>query len=489
MGVSLYTVRVVLNTLGVEDFGIYHAVAGFVALFTFLSSAMTSASQRYFSYALGQGDDFLIESVFSVNVLIYGAIALFALLALETMGLWFIYNHLEVPEARFDGAVVAFHLSALALVATVLMAPFNAMIIAHEDMHLFAYLSILDAFIRLIAVSLLPFLVGDKIVLYAALMLGVSWLMTFGYFVVCKKRYAECQFGRFHFDRSLAKEMIEFTGWTLYGTLTTVGRNQAVTVLLNQFFNPVVVAARVIAVSLASKAILLSQNFNVGLYPPIIKSYAAGEMREMHELIFNGSKITFFLMWVLALPLFLEMEALLLLWLGEAPPYAVVFTRLALMETLIMAISHPLANAARAPGKMALYEGTLGTMQLMVFLGAWCVLALGAPPQAVFFVAIAVNVLMFFARLWIVKRLVGVSALVFFKRVLGPVSIVVFLTALPSTFVHLRSPDGLLGQGVSVFFCLLLTFAVVYALGLEREWRLKLNDFIASRYRRLFFRI
>lgn len=485
MGVSLYTIRIVLNVLGVEDFGIYHVVGGLVTLFSFLSAAMGSASQRYFSHALGQNDLVLLKSVFSVNILIYGAIALFALLALETAGLWFVYNHLQVPAERFDAAVTVFHLSAFTLVANMMTSPFNAMIIAHEDMHLYAYLSIFDAVFKLLAVSVLPFLPGDKIVVYAVIVMALSVFHTLAYFIISKKRYAECQLRHFNFDRKLAKEIVGFTGWTLFGSLTTVGRNQAITVLLNQFFNPVVVAARVIAVSIASKATLLSQNFNVGLYPPIIKSYAAGERREMYELIFNGSKITFFLMWLLALPLFLEMEALLVLWLGESPPYAVLFARLALVETLLMAISHPLGTAARAPGRMALYEGTLGTMQLIVFFGAWITLKLGSPPQGVFIVAIIINILMLFVRLILIQRLIGLSIFEYVKRVVKPVAIVLSASAFPSILISNNFGGGLIGSFFSVLCSAALTLLVVYSLGLGPVWRKKVNARIIEKYQEI----
>ncbi len=486
MGVSLYTVRVVLNVLGVVDFGIYHAVAGLVMLFSFLSGAMGSASQRYFSHALGQGDAALLRSVFSVNILIYAAIAVLALLALESVGLWFVHQHLVIPTERFDAALAVYHLAAFTLVAQVFISPFNAMIIAHEDMHLYAYLSIFDAVVRLLAVLALPSLPGEKLIVYGSLMLGLSVLNTLLYFLICRRRYAECQLRHFSFDRNLAKEIVGFTGWTLFGSLTTVGRNQAITILLNQFFNPVVVAARVIAVSIASKANLLSQNFNVGLYPPIIKSYAAGERQEMYNLIFNGSKITFFLMWLLALPLFMEMEALMVLWLGEAPPYAVLFARLALVETILMAISHPLATAARAPGKMALYEGTLGSMQLLIFFGAWLVLHLGGPAEAVFVVAIAVNGLMFFTRLWLVHRLIQIPAMEFLSKVAVPVGIVVCASVVPAGWVHMNVPQNLVGHAISIAACGVITVVTVYFLGLDGIWRAKTNDLVQARIRRIF---
>lgn len=485
MGVSLYTVRVVLNVLGVEDFGIYHVVGGLVALFNFLSAAMGSASQRYFSHALGQKDDALLKSVFSVTILIYGGIAIFALIALETGGLWFVRNQLEIPQERFAAAVMVFHFSAIALVANVLTSPFDAMIIAHEDMHLYAYLSVFDAVVRLAAVSALPFLPGDKIVVYGVLMMAISVSFTSAYFFICKKKYAECQIRDFNFDRSLAKEMVNFTGWTLFGTLTSIGRRQGVTILLNQFFSPAVVAARVIAMSIASKAMILSQNFNVGLYPSIIKTYAAGEKREMFKLIFDGSKITFYLIWLLVLPLFIEMEALLALWLGEIPEYSVLFARLALIETLLVAISHPLATAARAPGKMAVYEGTLGVMQLLVFFGAWMALKFGAPPQGVFVIAIVVSGLMLFVRLWIVRGLIGLSVLDFSRRVIAPIAIVALLTAFPAFLVHTIVNENLIGVLISLMFCLSLTVVGIYSIGIDKTWRLKLNQFLMIKKNKL----
>lgn len=486
MGVSLYTVRVVLNVLGVVDFGIYHVVGGLVTLFSFLSAAMSSASQRYFSHALGKNDAELLKSVFSINILIYSGIAVFALFVLETVGLWFVYNHLEVPPERFNTAVTIFHLSVVALMANILTAPFNAMIVAHEDMHLYAYTSVCDAIVRLLAASALPYLPGDKLVTYALLMMVISVFLTLVYFFISKRRYAECQLRDFSFDRSLAKEITAFTGWTLYGTLTTSIRKQGITILLNQFFNPVVVAARVIAVSIASKAGLLSQNFNVGLYPSIIKTHAAGQKREMFDLIFNGSKMTFFLMWLLTLPLLIEMEALLVLWLGEAPPYSVLFARLSLVETLLMAISHPLATAARAPGKMAVYEGTLGLMQLLVFFGAWIILKLGAAPQGVFIVAIAVSALMFFTRLWIVRGLIGISVLEFLKRVAVPVLIVIIVTFFPALIIRTNFNNNLLGQAISITSCLVLVPSAVYLFGIDKMWRLKIGQVLKKKSEKLF---
>lgn len=488
MGVSLYTVRVVLNVLGVEDFGIYHVVGGLVALFSFLSHAMSSASQRFFSHALGQKDDLRLKQVFTVNGAIYCAIAVLALVLLETLGLWFVHNHLAIPQDRTAAVLVIFQLTIVGFVLNILASPFQAMVIAHEDMHLYAYLSVLDAVLRLGAAFMLPYLSGDKIIAYGILMLAISVINSGAYFAISKKRYPECQFKDLEWNKTLAKEIIGFTGWTLFGSLTTVGRNQAITILLNQYFSPIVVAARVIAVSLGTKANMLSQNFNVGMYPPIIKSYAANDKTEMFTLLYNGSKISFFLMWIVALPLFVEMDAFLTLWLTEPPKYAVVFTQLALVESMIMTASLPLGTAARAPGKMALYEGTLGSLQVALFLVAWMFLGLGFPPDAVFYVAIGINLVMFIVRLALLKRMISLSVSHYLKKVLYPITLIVTISGFSAYHIHSAISASSLTAIFSAFLIFLTALVAITLLGFNKNEKDKVKNIIALKFKKLVLR-
>lgn len=486
-GVSLYTIRVVLNVLGIDDFGIYSVIVGIVSLCSFLSGSMASATQRFFAFALGKNDLNALKTTFTVNWILYAVIAIVAWIAMETVGLWFVNEHLQVPEERFSAASTLYHLSIFTLIAGVFTSPFMAIMIAHEDMHIYAFASITEALMKLGAAILLIYLPGDKLELYGILLLVASVFTSAIYIGFCVWKYEECQFKDFYWDKTLLWEILSFTGWTLFGQLSTVVRSHAVTVLLNQTFNPAVVAARTIAVNVAIQTNTFASNFNVGLYPSIIKSYAADERDEMFSYVFNGSKMTFFLMWIFTLPLFLQMEVILNLWLREPPPDAIWFTRLALLEALVLSVSLPLATAARAPGKMRLYELTLGIMQIMIFPISWLVLKLGGAAYSVFVVAIAVNLLMFIVRLVIVRALVGISVGDFFRKVGVPVSGAVLFSSLPSITVANLLPAGLVFSVLSIALSMMFSLVCIYSFGFDKKWRKKIRNEILSRMPRWNF--
>jgi len=479
--INLYALRVVLTSLGVEDFGIYTAVAGFVALLSFLPGSMASATQRFFAFAMGQQDAQKLRQTFSVNWLLYAAIAVIALLVLQTIGLWFVTNHLSIPDGRRLAALSAYHMVSLGFVTSIFTSPFIAILIAHEDMHLYALISVVEAILKLGAAVLLAHVQGDMLELYGGFLLVAALITTTAYVAICLTKYVECQFRRMYWNKSLFMEIIEFTGWTLFGQISTVFRNQAVTVLINQLFNPATVAARAIALTVASQALVFSQHLNTGLYPPIIKSYAANQQNEMFDLILNGSKLTFFLMWVFALPLLIEMEAILNLWLKTPPAEAVLFTRLALVESLILSFSLPLATAARAPGKMKFYELTLGSVQLGIFVASWLVIQAGYPAYSVFVVAIIANLLMFQVRLLIVRKLIALPLSPYYLKVLLPLGIVSILSASLALLLKQWTGDGLVGSAVVMAASMAAAATAMYFLGLDNAWRNKINVLVLSR--------
>ncbi|WP_222852052.1 lipopolysaccharide biosynthesis protein [Cyclobacterium plantarum] len=488
MGVSLYTVRIVLNTLGAEDYGLYNVVGGVVALLSFLPGSMASATQRFFSHALGQQDQNKLNRVFGVNSLIYLGIGLAAFVILNTGGLWFVENHLEVPDGRLDTLVSLFYLAVFTFVLTILKSPLMAMIIAHEDMKIYAYMAIVDAILKLAAVFLLIYLPGDKILVYGLLLLLVSLIDTTIYSIICFNRYAECQIKNISWDAGLAREVVGFTGWTLFGQLTTVARGAAITVLLNQYFTPFVVAARAIAINISGQSNKLATQFNTSLYPPIIKSYAANEKEEMFALVTNGSKATFFLMWILALPVFIEMESILVYWLKETPSYTVEFARLSLVEGLIFSISLPVTTAARAPGKMATYESILGFFQFSILIVSWILLNGGFGPEFVFYVAILVNVIMFIVRLQIVGNLTGLPVVSYLKETLPSILGVIFISTALSLLIKDLFPVGdLFYFAVSLVIIFGITAISIYYIGLPSKIRKKLTKLIHSKLKSLPF--
>lgn len=483
MGVSLYTVRVVLNTLGVEDYGLYNVVGGVVALLAFLPGSMASATQRFFSYALGEGDREKLKKIFTVNWTVYLALGLTALLILETAGSWFVSDYVKIPPDRVEAALALYRISVWTFIVSILTSPFRAVITAHEDMHLYAGISIVEVLLKLGAALALTVVPGDKLVMYGYFLLAVGFFVAGAYVLLCALRYEECQFRRYYWDSALVREVVGFTGWTLFGQLTTVARNQAVTILLNQTFNPVVVAARAIALNVATQTNVFATNFNTSLYPPIIKAYAAGERQRMYELVFGGSKITFFLMWILALPIFLQMPFILTIWLKTPPPDAVLFTRLAFVDALINALSLPLMTAARAPGKMKLYELSLGSVQIAIFAVNWFLLSSGGPAYSVFVVSICASLLMLGLRLGIVSWLTGISIGGFCRKVIIPVVSVVLLSLVPSLLVTQAMPAGLFSTLCSLALALLITMVSIYFVGLDPEWRTKLRSILMQKYR------
>ncbi|RQW64432.1 polysaccharide biosynthesis protein [Vibrio viridaestus] len=479
--VSLYTLRIVLDELGIQDYGIYSVVASIVALCTFVGGTMASATQRYFSFALGKKDTKLLKKTFSVNLVLYFLIGGVALILLEGVGTWYVSQYLNVPLERKESAVVLYHYSALTFFFTILITPLVSIFIAHEDMKLYALLSIFEALLKLLSVFVLQLIDFDKLELYGLLLLIVSVMNFLLLVVVCVYKYEECQFKKIYWDYSLAKDVLSFTGWTFFGALSNVARNQAITVMLNQFFNPTIVAARAIAVNVATQVNMFSNKFNTGLYPPIIKSYADSDFEELNKLIYVGSKLTFFLMWVFTLPLILEIKFILTLWLGDYPIQAINFTRLALIEALILAVSLPITTAARAPGRVKLYELTLGTIQYFIMVASYFSLKNGFSAESVYVVAIFANLLMFAIRLYLVKGLVGVNIKDYLIFVIKPVLVIFFGPLSIAYLLKVSLDENIINSIIIIVFSGCVSTMFMYFFGLDREWRIKIITFLKSK--------
>jgi O-antigen/teichoic acid export membrane protein len=480
MLVSLYTVRVVLNTLGAEYYGIYNVVAGVVTMFRFLSHSMSGASQRYFSFEIGKNDFKQLKKIFSLNLTIFILISLLVLVLAETIGLWFVSNKLAIPIERKIAAQWIYQFSIVSFLFSILTTPYMAAIIAHEDMNIYAYVSIVEVTLKLGIVFILRLIAIDKLQLYGFLMCAVTIINTAIYRTICTKKYQECKFG-FYFDKVLFKEITSYIGWSLFGSLTTVIRDQAVTILLNQFFNPLVIAARSIASSVNSAASSFSYNFSTALRPQIIKSYSSGQKTEMIRLISGGSKSTYFLMYLFVLPLVLEMPTVLAIWLKNVPDYAVVFTRLALIDVLINSISFPLMTAARAPGKIKIYESVLGSIQLASFFIAWIVLMLGAPAYSVMIVTICISVAMFIVRLVITGYLVGFSIRQFLYEAIVPACMVTIVSAILPVLLFTVLQEGLLRLFIVIAVSILSVCGCMYTLGLNTAERKRINEIIINK--------
>jgi O-antigen/teichoic acid export membrane protein len=481
MLVSLYTVRVVLNTLGAEDYGIYNVVAGIVVLFSFLSGAMATASQRFFAFELGKGNFDKLKKTFGVTLCIYLLLIILVVIIAETIGLWFLSNKLVVPMERLIAAKWIYQFSILSFAITLITTPYMASIIAHENMKVYAYVSIVEAGLKLAIVFLLQILPADKLIVYGILIFVVSFINTALYRFYCKKHYKECVF-KPEWDKGMFGEIIGFTGWSLFGSFTTVIKTQAVTIMINQFFNPVVVTAIVITNQITNVLIVFSSNFNTSLYSPIVKEYAAGRKNEMYSLIYGGCKMTFFLMWAFALPLYLHMDFVLTLWLKKMPEYLLLFSQLSLIAVVIQSISFPIMTAARAQGNMRLYESTLGTLQLLMFISAWIwIQYFNGQAVVVFYTEIILNIIMFVSRLIIVKKMVGLSIIQFTSKVIIPVSVIIIVSAVPSVALFIEMPKTFFLRIINCAVCICISSILMFFFGFSKDMRTKILNRIRNR--------
>lgn len=408
MAVSLYTSRVILNTLGVEDFGIYNVVGGVVTMFAFLNSAMSSGTQRFLSFELGKKDYEQLKRVFSMSINIHATIAIVVFILAETAGLWFLNTQLTIPSERLVAANWVYQFSILSFLVTIMSVPYNSAIIAHERMKAFAYVSIIEVSLKLLIVFILQWFGCDKLKLYAVLVFSVSLVIRIIYGIYCKRNFSECTYYKF-WDKALYKTLMSYAGWNLWGNVAVVTMNQGINILLNIFFGPAINAARGIAFQINSAVNGFVTNFQMAMNPQIIKSHAANDVKYMQQLIFQGSKYSFILLFTLSLPVLIEADIILIWWLKKVPEYTALFCRLILINALIDSLSGTLMTAAQASGKIKLYQSVVGGLLLFILPISYLLLKIGLPPQTTIYVNIGISIIALVARLCILNRLINLS--------------------------------------------------------------------------------
>jgi len=416
MAIALYTSRVILNTLGVVDYGINNVVGGVVAMFGFLNGAMSTSIQRYITFELGRGDMVALKRIFTTSIQISTIIGILIVILSETIGLWFFYNKMVMPAERMDAAFWVLQLSIISTFVAIMSYPYNADIIAHEKMDVFAYISLLEAVLKLLVVYLLVILDFDKLILLSFMWLCVQLLIRFIYNSYCTHHFEESKLIRV-FDRKLIKEMFSFAGWNLWGNLAGVLFSQGLNMLLNMFFGPVVNAARAVAVQVEGAIMQFSSNFQTALNPQITKTYAQNDLQSMHKLIYRSSKYSFMLLLLLSLPVMIEATAILKLWLKIVPEWTEIFFRIIICISIIDAVARPLMVAAAATGDVKVYQSVVGGILLAILPISYVVLKLGGNPASVFIVHLLVCIVAFIVRLYIIRPMIHLSISDYMRRV------------------------------------------------------------------------
>ena len=473
MAISLYTSRVVLNTLGVEDYGIYNVVGGVVAMFGFINSSMSSATQRYITFTLGKGNFENLQKVFSTALQIHVLIAVLIVFLGETIGLWFMYEKMQIPVDRIDAAFWVLQCSILSTVVMIVSVPYNADIIAHEKMSAFAYISVLEAVLKLAIVYILMIGSVDKLIIYALLLLTVQILIRFCYSIYCNKHFMETKY-KHVWDKSLFKEMTYFAGWSLFGNLSSVLSGQGLNMLLNVFFGPIVNAARAIAVQVQGAIMQFISNFQMALNPQITKTYAKGDMEEMHKLMFRSARFSFYLLFFLSLPVLFETDFILTIWLKNVPENTVIFLRIMICISLMYTLSNPLMIANQSTGNVKKYQIICGGIQLLILPISYTNLKLGFPAYSVFVVHFVMESIAQLSRMLILRPLIGIHLREYFKNIYVPVfSVVILSTILPYIiYQHLYSSSITLRFFVTCIVCAISVSSVTYLIGLSRNEKL-----------------
>lgn len=441
MAVSLYTSRVVLRTLGVEDYGIFSVVGGIIAMFTFINSAMVSSTQRYLNYELATDECDRLQSVFSTSLQIHALIAAIIIILGETAGLWFLKEKLVIPESRRTAAMWVYQCSIMACAVNIMSAPYNADIIAHEKMSAFAYISILEVCLKLAIVYLLTILPYDKLIVYAVLLLLVQLSVRWIYTLYCHKHFKESHYAP-ALDKQLFKEMSGFAGWSFVGNLAAILYTQGLNMMLNIFFGPVVNAARGIAVQVQSAVQQFVGGFQTALNPQITKNYASGNLEQMHSLMFRSARFSFLLLFFISLPVLLETDFLLAVWLKTVPENAVIFTQLMICISLIYTTANPCVIANQATGKVKVYQIVVGSILLLIVPISYVVLKLGAPAYSVFVVHFCVESVAQFMRMFMLRKLIDLPMREYLNNIYVPIALTVAVAVILPIIVRAQLEEG-----------------------------------------------
>ncbi|MBD1422506.1 MATE family efflux transporter [Sphingobacterium chuzhouense] len=480
MLIGLYTSRVVLNELGVEDYGLYNVVGGVVAMFGWLNTSMSGTTGRFITVALGQDHMEQLKKVFGLSLTIHILLGVLIVLLAEPVGIWFLQHKMQIPEARMEAAVWVFHCSVATAFFYILNVPYNAMIVAHERMGIFAYFSLIDLFLRLGVVLALPYFAADKLKLYAVLLLGIQILMQFIYWQYCFRNFHASRV-KPAWDKEKFKEMSSFAGWSLFGDFAAILFSQGINILLNMFFGPAINAARGIAVQVQGVTLRFIGSFQTALNPQLMKSHAAKDYVYMHKLLFASSKLSFFLFLLLATPVFFEAHALLVWWLKIVPEYTVTFLRIILLISLIDCLANPLIISAKATGKIRKYQSVLGTFLLLIVPVSYFLLTLDFPPYTVFVVHFVIACVGHGIRVVLITPMIDLDVNEYIRHVIFKVLIVFVLASILPAIFYWNLPEGELRFVVMGLSVLIGIPSVVWLFGINHNERFLVMEQLKKR--------
>lgn len=485
MAISLYTSRVVLEVLGVEDFGIYNVVGGIVAMLAFFNSSLATSTQRFLNYAIGRNETENLKTIFSNAKIAHILIGVITIFIVEIIGLWLIYNKLDIPKHQFDAAIYVFHFSVASFFITIISSPYNAAIIAHERMDVYAYFSIFEVILKLLVVYFLYVISYNKLVVYGILQFSLTLIIRFAYNWYCTRNFYECK-GKYVFSITIFKQLFVFSGWMIFGCVSDTLSKQGINVLINVFFGPALNASRAIAIQVQSAVNVFVTNFMTAVKPQIIKSYAAKEYEGMYKLVFSSSKFSYYLLLLLSLPILYYTEYLLMLWLKNPPEQSVIFTQLVVIELLISSSYVPIAQINQASGKIKNYQLSISVIYILTFMLSYILFYIGKPAYYTFIVSIFFATLGLFVRLFVLKYENKFPV----KEYLFKVTIPLIVPTVILFCIYYVIKQSLNNVSVSSFVLsviagTILSIFIIYCIGLNNTERVFLKKNVMSIYKKI----
>lgn len=481
MAVTLYTSRVILKVLGVDDYGIYNLVGGFVMLFSFISQALTSAIQRFLNVALGRSDKEYYQIIFSSSINIFLLLSILVIIIGETVGVWFVNTQLNIPDGRMEAAKWVFQLSLFVFIVGILRTPYNASIIAHEKMNFYAYISIIEAVIKLGVVFLLQLFDFDKLIMYSILFLASIILVNIIYMIYCHRQFAECRY-KWIWDRRLFGELLSMSGWSLLGQLAAVGRTQGENFIINRYYSVSANAAKGVSSQLTGALQQFVTNFQTAFRPQLIQTYAAGEMHDHVKLLFRACKFSYYLMLLIAVPAIFNIEFILATWLTEIPKYSVGFCVWGLVSYLLSALYSPLTTTIYAHGKIRNYQLAIATIHLLVLMTGFLVLKKGFAPYSIVIVGVCFQVVILMVCMYHNFRLSHIKVSTYFHLVILPTILTTLLSiVLPLVFLLMNLEQNF---WFSLLVCcveVVWTAGMVFLVGLDKGEKIFLKSVINNR--------
>jgi O-antigen/teichoic acid export membrane protein len=471
MLINLYMSRVVLAELGVDDYGIYNAVGGVVGMFSIVSGALSGSISRYITFELGKGTGQKLNIVFSTSVNIMLGISFIVLFFAEPICVWFLNTQMNIPDGRLEAANWVLQCSIMVFCVNLISVPYNAAIIAHERMSAFAYISILDAVLRLIIVFLLGVLPFDKLVSFAILLMIVAVIIRVTYGVYCGHHFPECHY-KFASDSKITREMTSFAGWSFLTNSALIFNTQGVNVLTNLYFGVGMNAARGIATQVDNAVLQFVSNFTMALNPQITKNYALGNKQEMFRLVCMGSKYSFYLMLLFALPLIAEADYILSLWLGgNVPPKTALFVKLGIIAAIVDRFGSTMTTACLATGTIRKYTLWVSIVGCTAFLLSWLFFGIGLSAESAYIAFTITYLMVNVTRLFMMKVMLGFPPMMYVREVLFK-AIPTLVLAFVAPFVIVHTIDSSFSRlMISLFCCSIFTLFSVFSLGMSKSER------------------